>query len=258
MLDHSSSVGLSPSPLTSGAPSQTLTSTPWWCEWSQWKGWVHGPEPLQDRLRRRYNIAEALNPIMYHFSSTTVFESRGTFYLFELMERSVAASHGWIVSNVQATEKLPITHSEQGFRLAAAVPYHDSARGPSRLGLLASKARAGLTPHRRLARDPQRPPPRTIHLRMGFLLPTDDRYPTEFDVNTEEELRSCWGVPGLAPVMYIVHTRTTATYWLRKFEGTYSSVEDFMENADWNRLSPPMEELEDWYLRWEEEYYAVR
>ncbi|KAJ7652079.1 hypothetical protein DFH06DRAFT_1331297 [Mycena polygramma] len=83
-----------------------------------------------------------------------------------------------------------------------------------------------------------------------------------------KKMQDRWDVPDLTPVMFMAHSRYDCAFqvptvlragdtyylwkyqmdewypWLRKFEGIYASVEDFMENADWNRLSDDMEEKE--------------
>ncbi|KAJ6555373.1 hypothetical protein DFH09DRAFT_1318171 [Mycena vulgaris] len=84
----------------------------------------------------------------------------------------------------------------------------------------------------------------------------DAQLPTPFTCTWHAfapELRKCWGVAGFTPVVYTAdsphacafHCLTVLRLWMRKFEGTYESVEDFMENADWNGLSP-MKETEAW------------
>ncbi|KAJ7652078.1 hypothetical protein DFH06DRAFT_1475446 [Mycena polygramma] len=77
---------------------ETHLPEPWSCDWSKWEdlggpgkqrdgknGWWSGPELLPDILRRWYGIPGALNPIMFRHE-TTLFESRGTFYLFEQVD----------------------------------------------------------------------------------------------------------------------------------------------------------------------------
>ncbi|KAJ7450342.1 hypothetical protein FB451DRAFT_1374720 [Mycena latifolia] len=104
--------------------------------------------------------------------------------------------------------------------------------------------------------------------------PAKDWYSTDIGLtNTQGALRRLWGVPGLTPVVYMgpssfdrespctkpfptvlhagemyylwLYQMDGIKPWLRKFEGTYKSVEDFMENADWNGLSEPMEQMRD-------------
>ncbi|KAJ7450355.1 hypothetical protein FB451DRAFT_1527456 [Mycena latifolia] len=68
-----------------GAIPDTHLPAPWSCDWSKWDGWSWGPQ-LQDDLRWRFDIPGRLNPIMFHDSYeslTTLFESRGIFYLLE-------------------------------------------------------------------------------------------------------------------------------------------------------------------------------
>ena len=97
---------------------------------------------------------------------------------------------------------------------------------------------------------------------------------TRIESDSQEELRRCWGVAGLTPVMFMAHARNDCAFfiptvlragetyylwryegdpyfpWLRRFEGTYTSVEDFIANADWNALSDKLEELDGWYEKW--------
>ncbi|KAJ7450341.1 hypothetical protein FB451DRAFT_721910 [Mycena latifolia] len=308
-----------------GIPDAHLPS-PWSCDWSTWLGWSYGPDLIQDTLRRQYNIATPLNPIMFHPDSTTIFESHGIFYLFDplrswyssngrdhnlyrfpdsyasveefiencdwnLMERMEwGASSGRLVSNVE-TQNLPLTHSEKGLRLTAAEPYGKR----NLLAMTRPEATWSFQPRQDLLKgrstvtcnaphiaawpsipDTQLPAPFTCA--WHAFMPADDWYSTGDDLtDTQEELRRCWGVPGLMPVMYMAHSpfdsayhcptvlRAGETYylwlyqmdpiepWLRKFEGSFKSVEDFMQNADWNRLSGPMKEMEDWFGRWLDE-----
>ncbi|KAJ7743852.1 hypothetical protein B0H16DRAFT_1889833 [Mycena metata] len=106
--------------------------------------------------------------------------------------------------------------------------------------------------------------------------PTDDWYELyssweDWQSGTQLELLRCWGVPDLTPVMFMAESqndcqfyiptvlRSGKTYYfwiwvedppgwppiLGRFEGTYANVEDFVENADWNRMYQ-MEPGEDW------------
>ncbi|KAJ7450362.1 hypothetical protein FB451DRAFT_1566593 [Mycena latifolia] len=86
----------------------TYLPVPWSCDWSNLDGWSWGPEPLQDDLRRRYDIPGCLNPIMFHDSfmpewltppstrfkgfPTTLFESRGILYLASVTPWEAVAS----------------------------------------------------------------------------------------------------------------------------------------------------------------------
>ncbi|KAJ6555395.1 hypothetical protein DFH09DRAFT_1084944 [Mycena vulgaris] len=94
---------------------------PWSCNWSEWNGWSYGPEPLQDDLRRRYNIAGPLSPIMFRGHFATLLESYGTFYLLHPMIERTRPS-GRIVSRIEPPEKLPLTRPERGVPPAARSP----------------------------------------------------------------------------------------------------------------------------------------
>ncbi|KAJ7450363.1 hypothetical protein FB451DRAFT_1527485 [Mycena latifolia] len=301
----------------------THLPAPWSCDWSKWYGWSCGPELLQDTLRRWYNIAGRLNPIMFRSTSASLFESHGTFYLFEKLwswdsrdgpdhnlyvfpgsyasvedflescdwnqmqriERALSTS-GQIMSRAEAHRPLPLTHSESGLRLAAAQPYGKR----NLLAMTRPKGTWSFEPRkwwggrRRFSRrdlphstgwpslrDTQLPAPFTCAWHAWA--PAEKWYSThEHDWNTQDELRRYWGVPGLVPVVYMATSeefciptvlRAGETYyfwlfqeertrpWLRRFEGTYESAEDFIENADWNRLAPPMEVLEPWKEDWD-------
>ncbi|KAJ7450354.1 hypothetical protein FB451DRAFT_1566587 [Mycena latifolia] len=202
------------------------------------------------------------------------------------------STSGHSTSSVAAPQKLPLTHSARGLRLAAAEPYgkHNLLAMTRPKGIWTFQPRQpwvrewswGKGPAHAASwpaiPDAQLPAPFTCT--WGAFHPTDNWYKLGFGEafeDTQEELRRCWGVPGLTPVMYLAHIRNDcqhhipvvlragATYyfwlygsesiepWLRKFEGTYECVEDFIKNADWNRLSAPMEKVDHWRERWEEE-----
>ncbi|KAF7367530.1 hypothetical protein MSAN_00816000 [Mycena sanguinolenta] len=308
---------------------ETHLPSPWSCDWSRWHGWMLGPLPLPEKLRRRYGIAAALSPVMFRYGpeAATLFEACGTFYLAEKLRyrlennadhwlyefsgsyRSVedfmenadwnemkkmkrGKSFGDPIAPSPKLEPIPLTHSGEGLRRASDVPY-------SKCNLLAMTRPEGTWSFRPRAswikepwssRDLPRPLP-TIpdeHLPSPFscawlaFRPAWYWYPDlespRYQPSYQEQLAYRWGVPDLEPIMFMAdHTgclntleaptvlRAGESYylwlfeddptdpWLRKFEGTFKSVEDFMENADWNRLSARIEEKAHWFERWEQE-----
>ncbi|KAJ7652077.1 hypothetical protein DFH06DRAFT_1475445 [Mycena polygramma] len=296
---------------------ETHLPASWSCDWSRWgdlrgpmkqdkkNGWWGGPELLLDILRRWYGIPAPLNPIMFRHN-TTLFESRGTFYLFEQLDdledsepdhvmfrfpgtyksiedflenadwnemKKIQKGEFLVASNPSA-EILPLTHSEQGLRRASLVPY-------PKLNIFAVARPEGTWAFQaRQTWVKKRGSQPLEHTSTWPSIP-DELLPSPFSCNWHTfdptywqtweyrgEMLDRWDVPDLTPVMFMAHRRHDCAFevptvlraghtyylwkcqmdeynpWLRKFEGTYASMEDFMENADWNRLSDDMEEKE--------------
>ncbi|KAJ7134245.1 hypothetical protein C8R44DRAFT_869911 [Mycena epipterygia] len=87
-----------------------------------------------------------------------------------------------------------------------------------------------------------------------------------FDLGCEKDLQERYGVAGLVPVMFISYGYDRGPMilsaddiyylynhsmddWLMRFDGTYTSVQDFIENGDWNRMkimdALPLEDFEE-------------
>ncbi|KAJ7272363.1 hypothetical protein C8J57DRAFT_1467814 [Mycena rebaudengoi] len=186
-----------------------------------------------------------------------------------------------IAASVEPCLPLPLTESQNGLRLASIEPY----RKRNLMATLSPKGTWGYLPRRyercglELLSDPriatwpaipdeQLPAPFTCD--WTAFSPVDNWFDIGID-GSQIELRHRWGVPDLTPVMFMSHSRFDCRYhlptvlraegkyyfwrweddpyddWLREFEGSYESVEDFIQNADWNKLSGRMVENENWY-----------
>lgn len=88
-----------------------------------------------------------------------------------------------------------------------------------------------------------------------------------FDLGCRKDLQERYRVAGLVPVMFISYGcqgrgpmilsgndiyylyNHAMNDWLMRFDGTYTSVQDFIENGDWNRMKMmvelPLEDFED-------------
>ncbi|KAJ6555391.1 hypothetical protein DFH09DRAFT_1318182 [Mycena vulgaris] len=155
----------------------THLPAPWSCDWPCWYGWSHGPEPLQDDLRRQYNIAGPLNPIMFCHDLVTIVESRGTFYLGKRNLLAITRPEGtWSFQ------------PRQGWADGSVLVQHPPhmAAWPAIL-------------------DAQLPAP--FSCAWNDFGPTKKWYSMDLELaDTQEELRRCWDVPGLTPVMCMAHT----------------------------------------------------
>ncbi|KAJ6456185.1 hypothetical protein C8R45DRAFT_1035201 [Mycena sanguinolenta] len=188
-------------------------------------------------------------------------------------------------------EPILLTHSEKGLRRASDVPYSkcnllDLTRPEGtwpfrpRAGWIKESWSSGDLPlPLPIIPDEQLPSPFSCAW-LAFR-PAWYWYPSDTPRNHpsyQEKLAYRWGVPDLEPVMFMgddtsysnmleapTVLRAGESYylwlfeddptdpWLRKFEGTYKNVEDFMQNADWNRLSAKIEEREHWFELWQKE-----
>jgi hypothetical protein len=74
-----------------------------------------------------------------------------------------------------------------------------------------------------------------------------------FDAGHQAELQELYGIAGLIPVMFFPYPQDRGPMvlsadgiyylfnhdyedWLMRFDGRFTSAEDFLENGDWNRL----------------------
>ncbi|KAJ7040680.1 hypothetical protein C8F04DRAFT_1081734 [Mycena alexandri] len=290
----------------------THLPSPWTCNWPDCRTWDRDStlDVFIKELRHQYSIPRALNPIMFQdtWYSPTVLESRGTFYLYEKVLRTnkpyilytfpgvyvsvedffencdwngmvqTPLSPDPLVPDVVSPEKLPLTHSEKGLRLASAEPYRkrtllDMTR-PEGVWTFESRKewlnRGWNYPApASWPRIPDKLLPEPFSCAWHAFSPADDWYEPhskyeDWEAGPQLGLLRRWGVPDLAPVMFMAEShfdcmfyiptilRTGETYYLwiwledpdvytispilRKFEGTYASVEDFVENADWNKM----------------------
>jgi hypothetical protein len=95
----------------------------------------------------------------------------------------------------------------------------------------------------------------------------EDWYPQEhsrdYDPGHQATLHAQYGVAGLEPVMFMpagldrgpVILAAEGTYylfnhqihdWLKRFEGKYATVEEFIENGDWNRMELVLDLVDDY------------
>ncbi|KAJ7743844.1 hypothetical protein B0H16DRAFT_1560803 [Mycena metata] len=284
----------------------THLPSPWTCNWSRCNTWERKStlDVFIKELRHHYNIPGVLNPIMFQdtWYSPTVLESRGTFYLFEkvlgdsdplykfpgtyisvedflencdwneMVQMQPAKSLEPLVQDIVSPEKLPLTHSERGLRLASAEPY----RKRTLLDVTRPEGVWSFEPRKHWLNRHNDPAPAQTdswpqipdsQLPEPFSCAWHAFHPLEYqewEADLQQELLHRWGVADLVPVMFLAESnfdtafyipivlRTGHTYYLwiwledpeayvvaptlRKFEGTYTVVEDFVQNADWNRM----------------------
>ncbi|KAJ7652089.1 hypothetical protein DFH06DRAFT_541188 [Mycena polygramma] len=182
-------------------------------------------------------------------------------------------------------ENLPLTHSERGLRRASSVPYPkcNLLAMTSPEGTWGFQDRERWNRRRRSQSEmehtttwpsiPDEQLPAPFSCNWHIFDPTREWYymncftsPRRF----EDVMLERWGVPDLTPVMFMQMSRDDTAHfvpavlrsgdtyymwmmedevypWLRKFEGEYVSVEDFMENGDWNQLSEDLEDPVDYW-----------